>query len=132
MIAAVVFVFIASGIAVGLRGYDFGLQTAITGIISVALLCVYVVYVARVMADAKSAADGASEDVAVSVAHRIQIASLIRLFVVAVVCVLLIIVLKFDVWAVIAGVSAIYAPMLIVPNFVKPTANGESGNKECK
>ena len=131
-IAAVILAIVSSAVACAVKNVDFGLQTGITGIISVALLCAYVVYVAKVMAGAKAAMppDG-SETLAVSVANRIQVASLVKLFILAGCLVLLVVAFKFDVIAVAIGVSAMYLPLLVVPFFVKPSENGaESEHSE--
>ena len=121
-ITAIILVVVVSLAACFIKNIIFGLHTGIAGIISVALLCVYVVYVAKLMADAKSAAtDETSETLAVSIANRIQVASLIKLFLLAAILVVLIVAFKFDVIAVAIGVSAMYLPLLVVPHFVKST-----------
>jgi hypothetical protein len=129
-ITALILAVIASIAACIFKNIFFGLQTGITGIISVALLCVYVVYVAKTMADAKSAmTPETSETLAVSVANRIQVASLVKLFILAGIIVTLVVAFKFDVIAVAIGVSAMYLPLLVVPFFVKSTDNGAESNR---
>ncbi len=121
-IAAIILAIVAAIVCCAVKNIDFGLQTGMTGIISVALLCAYVVYVAKVMAGAKSAMPPeGSETLAVSVANRIQVASLLKLFILAVILVVLVVAFRFDVIAVAIGVSAMYLPLLVVPFFVKPT-----------
>ena len=112
---------VAAMVAGYVKDCVFGLQTAIAGGFSVALLCAYVVWVSAVMARAKAhvQADKGGE-YAASVGAKIQVASLVKLFVLASVLVILIVVFHFDVIAAIIGVSGIYLPLAIVPLFVKP------------
>lgn len=102
----------------------FGVQTAIMGGFSVALLCVYVVWVGRLMGHTKAQIESAEtdkdkENVATGMANRIQIASLLKMFVLAGFIIFCVLVFRVDIIAAILGVSVIYVPLFVVPLFVK-------------
>lgn len=99
---------------------DFALQTSVVGIFSITLLCVYVVYISLMMRRMRCATpDMEPQKRATTIANRIQIASLIKMFILATVLIGLVVGLKFNAFASILGVSVIYLPLLIVPFFVK-------------
>ena len=135
LIVSAILVLMVSIIAGIVKNFGFGVETAITGFFSVALLGVYVVCVGGIMADVRSAmTDGPNEAAANAAVSRIMVMSLIRLLILAAVLIICVAVLHFSVYAAIIGVSGVYLPLLIVPHFVKsdPDAadceekNGES------
>lgn len=133
-------ILVASAIAVALLSAAasiaktpvFGLQTLITGGFSVALLGVYVVWVSIAMAQAESEFQkNPDSDAASSANIKIQLASLLRLILLASILVLCILVFKFDVIAAILGVSGVYIPLFIVPFFYKSDkSNNKNSNSE--
>lgn len=132
LIVSAILVLTVSIIAGIVKNIGFGIETAVTGFFSVALLGVYVVCVGWIMADVKSAMkDGPNETAANAAVSRIMVMSLIRLFILAAVLIICVAVLHFSVYAAIIGVSGVYLPLLIVPHFVKSepdTADNEEIN----
>lgn len=103
----------------------FGVQTAIIGGFSVALLCAYVVWIGGVTAQVKSQEQGEDAKNAASAAVvKIQVASLVKLLLLSAFIVVAVVLFHFHVVAAIVGVAGIYAPLAIVPLFVKSEAPG--------
>ena len=103
----------------------FGFQTAIIGGFSVALLCAYVVWIGGVTAQIKSREQGDDAQNAASAAvMKIQLASLVKLLLLSAFIVVAVVVFHFHVVAAFVGVAGIYAPLAIVPLFVKSEAPG--------
>ena len=88
------------------------------------------------MAGVKSAMkDGPNETAANAAVSRIMVMSLIRLFLLAAILIICVVVLHFSVYAAIIGVSGVYLPLLIVPHFVKsesdePVQNDSNNESE--
>ena len=115
LFASLILVSVLSVVAGFVENPRFGVETAITGGFSVALLCVYVVCVGRVMVRVKDAMkDGPDETAATSAVSRILVLSFVKLILLAVVLILCVAVFKFDVIAAIIGVSGVYPPLIIV------------------
>ncbi len=120
--AAIILFVVVSIIAGFVKNPAFGVQTAIAGGFSVILFCGYVIWTGRVMLSTKNMMQDAEEkkEIASSALLRIQIGSLVKFLALSVVIVVLVVAFNFDVIATIIGVSVIYAPLAIVPLFVKP------------
>lgn len=118
-----VFLFVVVSIVASfVKNLTFGVQTAIAGGFSVILFCGYVIWTGRVMLSTKNMMQDAEEkkEIASNALLQIQIGSLVKFLALSVVIVVLVIAFDFDVIAAIIGVSVIYAPLAIVPMFVKP------------
>lgn len=103
----------------------FGVQTAIIGGFSVALLCAYVVWIGSVTAQVKSQGQGEdAKNAANAAVMKIQVASLVKLLLLSAFIVVAVVLFHFHVVAAIVGVVGIYAPLTIVPLFVKSEAPG--------
>ncbi|MBO5753097.1 MAG: hypothetical protein J6S69_05300 [Proteobacteria bacterium] len=107
-----------------LKNAEFGGQTALMGGFSVALLCVYVVWVGRLMGRIKTQIEKAEtdkdkEELATGAANKIHIASFIKLLALSGFVVFCVLVFKADILAAILGLSVNYLALLIVSLFVK-------------
>ena len=115
LIVSAILVAVISVVAGFIKDPGFGTETAITGGFSVALLCVYVVCVGRIMARVKNAmADGPDESAASSAVSRILVLSFVKLILLAVGLIVFVAVFNFDVIAAILGVSGVYPPLILV------------------
>ena len=124
VICALVLEILASFVCGIIKDVGFGVQTAFIGGFSVALLCVYVVWVGSVVVRTKTMVESATtkeekDSAASGQAMKIQLGSLLKLLVLSLFLVICIVVFKMDVIAAIVGVSIIYVPQYVVPLFVK-------------
>lgn len=124
VICALILEVLASFVGGMLKNVAFGFETAIIGGFSVALLCVYVVWVGRMVVRTKAMVESAATDeekdsAASGQAMKIQVGSLLKLLVLSAFLVICIVVFKMDVIAALVGVSIVYVPQYVVPFFVK-------------
>ena len=126
LLASVGLVILASIVAGIIIGVRFGVESAITGGFSVALLCVYVVQYGRILAGVREASkDGPNEAAATTAASRLMVLSLVRLLLFAAALIVCVVVFKFDVRAAIVGVTGVYLPLLVLPRLF-PDGEGEA------
>lgn len=106
------------------RDWAFAGQCATVGGFSVAILCLYVVWVAAVTMREKSRMCSQDREIAeeagCKVVRLIQIGSILRTFCLAIFLILCIVLFRIDGIAAIIGVSVTIVPMAVVPIFVKP------------
>lgn len=130
---AVALVLVATLGSFAWKNAAFAAQVAITGGFSIALLAAYVIWVrgVRVTADRKIRESGQDEDVASAAVLRIQVASFLKLVVLAAFLIVLVAVFHFDVISSFIGVTVIYLPMIFVPLFVKSDSDAVLGEAEA-
>ncbi|MBR4984642.1 MAG: hypothetical protein IKY83_02740 [Proteobacteria bacterium] len=129
LITASALLVVVSVASILIAGSRFGIETAITGAFSVALLYVYVVWYTRVMmrADAQiaRATEEEAQEIAQQSAIRLQIGSLVRFFILSVFLIVSIVVFNFDAIADMIGVTVMFLPLSIVPLFVKSSSSDQ-------
>ena len=111
---------VGAGIAGCVKDAWFGVQTAVVGGFSVALLCAHVVWTSTLIERHKGELErDKTGDVATSIQMRIQIASLVKLFGIAAILILFVVGFHFNAWTAVIGVTATYLPIAVVPLFFK-------------
>ena len=146
LITAMALLVVTSVVCFIVQGTNFGIETAVTGAFSVALLYVYVVWYTRVMMCADAQIKGAEEEKAQEIAQnsavKLQIGSLVRFLILSAFLIISIVVFHFDVIAAMIGVTVMFLPLSIVPLFVKSspsepahagteTENSSEVEKQC-
>lgn len=106
-----------------LAGPAFGRDTAIFGMISIAIMGSAVLLFSRIFERAKEMnKDEETEDAAQFMVTRVLIISLLKLTFLALSFIALVVFLRLDARAGLIGVTVIYLPLLIVPLFLNPAS----------
>lgn len=130
LVVSTALVAISAILAMILGNFRLGIETAITGGFSVALLCVYVVYYGNIMAGVEDAVKKNPKDDAPSAAvSKIMLLSFARLIVFAALLCVCVAVFDFSIYAAVIGVSAVYLPMLLAPLFSQDKQNSNTSEE---
>ncbi len=120
--ALILYIIVIIGCGLG-QNWPFAGECALVGGFSIAILCAYVVWTASVIVREKSHMLSDDKEIAEEAATRtgrkIQMASLLRTFILAIFLVICVAVFHINVIAAIIGVSITVVSMAVVPLFVK-------------